>query len=133
MDTLFRQVLINHNIVISGKHLHNVLLMLAHNSTLINLFFTPNSEIPEDVSSLREFTTAMIVAATSKCLRLIKDDLQIPSVLPASMSSKFRLGTTLATACQVCLVKNLSFTHSFVPQAEIRFGQHQELRPLKTS
>ncbi|KAJ7376864.1 Coiled-coil domain-containing protein 22 [Desmophyllum pertusum] len=45
-------------------------------------------------------TTAMIVTATSKCLRMIKDDLQIPSVLPASMSSKFRLGTTLANACQ---------------------------------
>ena len=46
----------------------------------------------------------MIVGATSRCLRMIKDDLQIPSVLPASMSSKFRLGTTLATACQVGLL-----------------------------
>lgn len=109
------------NIVITEKHPLNVLLMLAHNSTLINLFSTSNSEIPEDVSSLREFTTAMIVAATSKCLRLIKEDLQIPSVLPASMSSKFRLGTTLATACQVCLVNNLSFAPQvvFVPQTEI--------------
>lgn len=97
--------------VIIGKHPHNVLLMLAYNITSNILFFTPNSDIPEDVSSLREFTTAMIVAATSKCLRLIKDDLQIPSVLPASMSSKFRLGTTLANACQVCLVDHLSFTH----------------------
>lgn len=42
----------------------------------------------------------MIVAATSKCLHMIKEDLQIPSVLPASMSSKFRLGTALANACQ---------------------------------
>ena len=65
------------------------------------LIFFNNSDIPDEVSSIREFTTAMIVAATSKCLRMIKDDLQIPSVLPASMSSKFRLGTTLATACQV--------------------------------
>lgn len=97
--------------VLTGKHPHNSLMMLAYNSTIINLFFTLNSDIPEDVSSLREFTTAMIVAATSKCLRLIKDDLQIPSVLPASMSSKFRLGTTLATACQVCLVNHQSFTH----------------------
>jgi len=64
------------------------------------LIFFNNSDIPDEVSSIREFTTAMIVAATSKCLRMIKDDLQIPSVLPASMSSKFRLGTTLATACQ---------------------------------
>ena len=99
-------------LVITRKHPHNILiLMLAYNSTMISLFFTQNSDIPEDVSSLREFTTAMIVAATSKCLRLIKDDLQIPSVLPASMSSKFRLGTTLANACQVCLVNYLPFAH----------------------
>ena len=103
-DTLFWQVLIDHNMVITEKHPHNILMMFAYSSSVINLFFTLNSDIPEDVLSLREFTTAMIVAATSKCLRLIKDDLQIPSVLPASMSSKFRLGTTLATACQVCLV-----------------------------
>ncbi|XP_022798285.1 coiled-coil domain-containing protein 22 homolog [Stylophora pistillata] len=57
-------------------------------------------DMSEDVSSLKEFTTAMIVAATSKCLHMIKEDLQIPSVLPASMSSKFRLGTALANACQ---------------------------------
>lgn len=68
----------------------------------LNTFHSLNSDIPEDVSSLKEFTTAMIVAATSKCLHMIKEDLQIPSVLPASMSSKFRLGTTLANACQVC-------------------------------
>ncbi|CAH3127234.1 unnamed protein product [Porites lobata] len=67
---------------------------------IIHTFRQIGCDIPEDVSSLREFTTAMIVGATSKCLRMIKDDLQIPSVLPASMSSKFRLGTTLATACQ---------------------------------
>ena len=102
--------------VITGKHPHNIFMMLAYNSTVINLFFTLNSDIPEDVSSLREFTTTMIVAATSKCLWLIKDDLQIPSVLPASMSSKFRLGTTLATACQVCLV---IYTLGFVQQAVI--------------
>ena len=70
----------------------------------LSAFFSLNSDISEDVSSLKEFTTAMIVAATSKCLHMIKEDLQIPSVLPASMSSKFRLGTALANACQVCFL-----------------------------
>ena len=93
----------------SGAQSHNSLDALLPQFCNQSLF-APNSDIPDDVSSLREFTTAMIVAATSKCLRLIKDDLQIPSVLPASMSSKFRLGTTLATACQVCLVNHPPFT-----------------------
>ncbi|XP_074619647.1 coiled-coil domain-containing protein 22 homolog [Acropora palmata] len=67
---------------------------------IIHTFKQIGCDIPEEVSSLKEFTTALIVSATSKCLRMIKEDLQIPSVLPASMSSRFRLGTTLATACR---------------------------------
>lgn len=62
------------------------------------------SDIPEEVSSIREFSTAMIVDGTAKCLHLINDEIQVPSAVPASMSARFRLGTTLASACQVCCI-----------------------------
>ena len=57
---------------------------------------------------MKEFTTQIIVDGTARCLRAIKDDIQIPSTLPASMSARFRLGTSLATACQVSDLKGYS-------------------------
>ena len=61
------------------------------------------SDIPEEVASLRDFSTENIVNGAAKCLHLINDEIQVSSVVPASMSARFRLGTTLASACQVCL------------------------------
>ncbi|XP_001639122.2 coiled-coil domain-containing protein 22 homolog [Nematostella vectensis] len=57
-------------------------------------------EIPEEIQSLREFTTTVIVQASSKCLHVINEDIDIPSNLPSSMSAKFRVGTMLAAALQ---------------------------------
>ena len=72
---------------------------------------TYNSNIPEDTVTLKEFTTQNIVDGTARCLRVIRDDIQIPSVLPASMSARFRLGTSLATACQVSVYGSFQFWH----------------------
>lgn len=52
--------------------------------------------------TLREFTVEMIVQAASKCLDHISEQYNIPSVLPPSMSARFRIGSSLAAACQVC-------------------------------
>ncbi|XP_031555809.1 coiled-coil domain-containing protein 22 homolog [Actinia tenebrosa] len=57
-------------------------------------------DMPEEVASIKDFTTPVIVQAVSKCLHVINEELQIPSNLPASMSARFRIGTTMATALQ---------------------------------
>ncbi|KXJ28410.1 Coiled-coil domain-containing protein 22-like [Exaiptasia diaphana] len=57
-------------------------------------------DIPEDVMSIKDFTTPLIIQGASKCFSVINEEIQIPSTLPASMSAKFRIGTTLATAMQ---------------------------------
>lgn len=65
------------------------------------------SNIEEDTVTLREFTVEMVVESAAKCLLKINDQLDIPTVLPQSMSTRFRVGATLATACKV------RFFHSY--------------------
>ena len=70
------------------------------------------SNIEEDTVTLREFTVEMVVESAAKCLLKINDQLDIPTVLPQSMSTRFRVGATLATACKVrCLVFATLFTN----------------------
>ena len=42
-----------------------------------------------------------MIEAASKCLHLITGDTSLPTTLPGSMSARFRLGASLAAACQV--------------------------------
>jgi len=42
----------------------------------------------------------LVVQAASKCLFTISEQYNIPSALPPSMSAKFRIGSSLAAACQ---------------------------------
>ena len=65
------------------------------------------SNIEEDTVTLREFTVEMVVESAAKCLLKINDQLDIPTVLPQSMSTRFRVGATLAAACKV------RFFHSY--------------------
>ena len=66
---------------------------------LVLLFF---SDIEEDVVSLHQFSTELIVEATARCIALIQPDQEAPpSRLPPSMAAKFRIGTALATSLQV--------------------------------
>eukprot|EP00794_Sanderia_malayensis_P006860 gene6860-7632_t len=57
-------------------------------------------DIPNDLQTIREFTANMVIEATSKCLHFINEDLNFPTTLPGSMSSRFRIGASLAAACQ---------------------------------
>ena len=59
------------------------------------------SDIPQGLQTIREFTTNLVIEAASKCLHLITGDTSLPTSLPGSMSARFRLGASLATACQV--------------------------------
>lgn len=60
------------------------------------------TEIPEDVDSLRQFTTELIVESVVQCLRVINPAVGngLSHVLPPGMSARFRIGMSLAQACQ---------------------------------
>lgn len=54
----------------------------------------------EGVSSLQHFSANMVVEACVRCLRVINPDFQSPTLLPEAMSSRYRMCSTLANACQ---------------------------------
>ncbi|CAM5072687.1 unnamed protein product [Natator depressus] len=62
----------------------------------------PPRQVPEEVQSLREFTTELIVESVVRCLRVIHPSLgaSLGHLLPPGMSARFRIGTSLAQACQ---------------------------------
>ncbi|XP_074650144.1 coiled-coil domain-containing protein 22 homolog [Tubulanus polymorphus] len=56
--------------------------------------------IQENVESIQQFDTELIIEATVRCLRVINSSLELPHhKLPPSMSARFRVGTSLAQAC----------------------------------
>ena len=59
------------------------------------------SDIDEDVRSLKQFSTALVVEAAACCLHAIDSSLDVQYRLPPSMAAQFRIGTGLATAVQV--------------------------------
>ena len=61
------------------------------------------SDIDEDVRSLKQFSTDLVVEATARCLRAVDSSLDVQYRLPPSMAAQFRVGTSLATAVQVGL------------------------------
>ncbi|KAH1180796.1 coiled-coil domain-containing protein 22 [Mauremys mutica] len=69
---------------------------------LIHSLRLSGTQVPEEVQSLREFTTELIVESVVRCLRVIHPSLgtSLGHVLPPGMSARFRIGTSLAQACQ---------------------------------
>lgn len=63
----------------------------------------PYRDIDEDVQSVKQFTSELIVEAVVRCLRVIDPSLGngLSHSLPPGMSARFRLGMSLAQACQV--------------------------------
>ena len=59
------------------------------------------SDIDEDVRSLKQFSTDLVVEAAARCLHTIDSSLDIQYRLPPSMAAQFRIGTSLSTAVQV--------------------------------
>ncbi|BFZ14968.1 hypothetical protein BsWGS_18007 [Bradybaena similaris] len=57
-------------------------------------------DLEEDVQSLRQFTTEVIVSTVVRCLKVILGDIDLPSSLPPGMSARFRLGASLANHVQ---------------------------------
>uniref|UniRef100_A0A8C1PDN5 Coiled-coil domain-containing protein 22 n=1 Tax=Cyprinus carpio TaxID=7962 RepID=A0A8C1PDN5_CYPCA len=69
---------------------------------LIHSLREAGTDIDEDVQSVKQFTSELIVEAVVKCLRVIDPALGngLSHSLPPGMSARFRLGMSLAQACQ---------------------------------
>lgn len=61
------------------------------------------SDIDEDVQSVKQFSSELIVQAVVRCLRVIDPSVGngLSPMLPPGMSARFRVGMSLAQACQV--------------------------------
>uniref|UniRef100_A0A8C5MJ00 Coiled-coil domain-containing protein 22 n=1 Tax=Leptobrachium leishanense TaxID=445787 RepID=A0A8C5MJ00_9ANUR len=70
--------------------------------TLLLHSSSQRDEVPEEVQSVRQFNTELIVEAVVRCLRVINPSLgaNLSHTLPPGMSARFRIGTSLAQACQ---------------------------------
>lgn len=57
----------------------------------------------EDIQSVKQFTSELIVEAVVRCVRVINPALGggLSLMLPPGMSARFRVGMGLAQACQV--------------------------------
>uniref|UniRef100_A0A3B4A0V9 Coiled-coil domain-containing protein 22 n=1 Tax=Periophthalmus magnuspinnatus TaxID=409849 RepID=A0A3B4A0V9_9GOBI len=59
-------------------------------------------DVPEEVDSVKLFSSELVVEAVVSCLRVIDPGLGqgLPTSLPPGMSARFRVGMSLAQACQ---------------------------------
>lgn len=69
---------------------------------LIHALKQVGTEVPEEVDSVKKFSSELIVEAVVSCLRVIDPALSngLPTSLPPGMSARFRVGMSLAQACQ---------------------------------
>ncbi|XP_072305431.1 coiled-coil domain-containing protein 22 [Eucyclogobius newberryi] len=69
---------------------------------LIRALKQVGTEVPEEVESVKLFSSELVVEAVVSCLRVIDPGLGsgLPASLPPGMSARFRVGMSLAQACQ---------------------------------
>ncbi|XP_029011198.1 coiled-coil domain-containing protein 22 [Betta splendens] len=69
---------------------------------LIHALKQVGTEVSEDTDSIKEFSSELIVEAVVRCVRVIDPGLgsALPTSLPPGMSARFRVGMSLAQACQ---------------------------------
>ncbi|XP_071452472.1 coiled-coil domain-containing protein 22 homolog [Hetaerina americana] len=56
-------------------------------------------ELDDEIETLQQFTTELVVEATVRCLRVIQPGLALSVSLPSSMSARFRIGAEIAQVC----------------------------------
>jgi len=64
---------------------------------LLAFFLFVFSDIEDDILSLKQFSTEVIVACAVRCIKTINGNVDLPNTLPQAMSAKFRMGTSLAS------------------------------------
>ncbi|XP_031733399.1 coiled-coil domain-containing protein 22 isoform X2 [Anarrhichthys ocellatus] len=69
---------------------------------LIHALKQVGTEVSEDTDSVKQFSSELIVEAVVRCIRVIEPGLgsPLPTSLPPGMSARFRVGMSLAQACQ---------------------------------
>ncbi|XP_029975369.1 coiled-coil domain-containing protein 22 [Salarias fasciatus] len=69
---------------------------------LIQALKQVGTEVSEETDSVKQFTSELIVEAVVRCIRVIEPGLggALPTSLPPGMSARFRVGMSLAQACQ---------------------------------
>lgn len=66
------------------------------------IFYIHFSDIEDEIASLKEFSTELIVSSAVQCIKtILKQDVDLPNTLPGGMSARFRMGTGLANYIQV--------------------------------
>lgn len=63
-------------------------------------------QVSEEIDSIKQFSSELIVEAVVRCIRVIHPSVgaTLPTSLPPGMSARFRVGMSLAQACQVSSV-----------------------------
>ncbi|XP_075902060.1 coiled-coil domain-containing protein 22 [Nelusetta ayraudi] len=71
-------------------------------SILIHALKQVGTEVSEEIDSVKAFSSELIVEAVVKCIQVINPGLgsALPTSLPPGMSARFRVGMSLAQACQ---------------------------------
>ncbi|XP_012557176.2 coiled-coil domain-containing protein 22 homolog isoform X1 [Hydra vulgaris] len=69
-------------------------------SIIIHTLKQIGCDIPSEIVSIRELSVELVIQASVKCLQAINSQCNISSVFPENMSARFRIGTSIATACQ---------------------------------
>lgn len=69
---------------------------------LIHALKQVGTEVSEETDSVKQFSSELIVEAVVRCVRVIDPGLgsALPTSLPPGMSARFRVGMSLAQACQ---------------------------------
>ncbi|XP_030589409.1 coiled-coil domain-containing protein 22 [Archocentrus centrarchus] len=69
---------------------------------LIHALKQVGMDVSEDIDGVKQFSSELIVEAVVACIRVIDPGLgsALPSSLPPGMSARFRVGMSLAQACQ---------------------------------
>ncbi|KAK5862994.1 hypothetical protein PBY51_000057 [Eleginops maclovinus] len=69
---------------------------------LIHALKQVGTEVSEETGSVKQFSSELIVEAVVRCVRVIDSGLggALPTSLPPGMSARFRVGMSLAQACQ---------------------------------
>lgn len=78
---------------------HLLSLFIIEISVIFYIYF---SDIEDEIVSLKEFSTELIVSSAVQCIKtILKQDVDLPNTLPGGMSARFRMGTGLANYIQV--------------------------------
>nr|CAD7394719.1 unnamed protein product [Timema cristinae] len=61
---------------------------------------TDKGDIEDELDSIGQFTTELVVEAAVRCLDVIQPGLGLPHSLPPNMAARFHLGASIAQACK---------------------------------